>query len=172
MNDPTTPEGRAELRELHVLATDHGKETLATRHLTHPTIYVDHSDGNEDGLVGALPIWGNRYAELIVAAVNALPALLDALDKAQRDHEENLRAGIRHMHRAEAAEAALDRVRELVVWSDPVRLGGTPCVRGTRTPVDQITALLDDFSDEEISSYYPTPEVWQVAILRALDGDQ
>lgn len=86
-------------------------------------------------------------AVLVRAFRVAVPSLLDALDR---------------------AEAALDRARQLVVWTDPARLGGTPCVRGTRTPVDHITELLDDFSDEEITGYYPAPEVWQVALLRTI----
>lgn len=68
-------------------------------------------------------------AELIVAAVNVLPALLDALEQASRDYEENMRAGLRHKHRAEQAEAALGRVRALADEWDTL-----PCVCGYRIP--------------------------------------
>ncbi|MCK8674111.1 hypothetical protein M1M07_23745 [Rhodococcus sp. HM1] len=153
MNDPTTPEGRAELRERHVLATDHGKETLATRHLTHPTIYVDHSDGNEDGLVGALPIWGNRYAELIVAAVNALPALLDALDDAECEIERQRGDLVIERRRANAAEAALARVRKVA-----------DRYAAARPQWDRLPYISDDRAEGMNTA--------GEAILRALDGDQ
>lgn len=68
-----------------------------------------------------------------------------------------------------AAEKALSRVRALVVWSDPGRQGGVPCVRGTRVPVDQITAVLD-LDDKDILDSYPTVEPWQLAVIRALEG--
>lgn len=69
--DPTTPEGRAKLREL--LDTD----------LTLPLSVLD--DGELVGIVDADDHMADRDidAELAVAAVNALPQLLDALDQAE-----------------------------------------------------------------------------------------
>ncbi|KHJ74667.1 hypothetical protein [Rhodococcus sp. Chr-9] len=52
-------------------------------------------------------------AELIVAARNALPALLDALDDAECEIERQRGDLVIERRRAEAAEATLDRVEEL-----------------------------------------------------------
>lgn len=75
--------------------------------------------------------------------------------------------------RAERDElcATVERVRDLVVWIDPGRCGGEPCVRGTRVWVSQVVDLLEDCTDEMIAGFYPTAKPWQVSILRALDGE-
>lgn len=46
-------------------------------------LWVKHRDGNADALVADFPIWSDGYPELIVAAVNAMPALLGVV--AERD---------------------------------------------------------------------------------------
>ena len=71
----------------------------------------------------------------------------------------------------DAARAALDRVRKAVIWADPKRMDGIPCVRNTRVPVDQITTLLAECTDAQIVKFYPTVRRTQVAVLRALAGE-
>jgi len=34
--------------------------------------------------------------------------------------------------------------QDLPIWSDPERLGGTPCFRNTRVPVEALFANLED----------------------------
>lgn len=58
------------------------------------------------------------------------------------------------------------------IESHPGKLGGIPCIFGTRVPVDQIVNLLVDCTDEEIVSCYPTVPVEAVAALRAEGGGQ
>lgn len=79
MSDPTTPEGRAELREL--------LRGLAVARPWH----VEEMPETQEGRVYSLEVDGMPWimadrievndARLIVAAVNALPALLDLLDR-------------------------------------------------------------------------------------------
>lgn len=94
---------------------------------------------------------------------------------AERDHLRSLRSGdLAYCEEVtvevEKLRAAVERVRNLVVWTDPDRCGGEPCVRGTRVWVSQIVDLLEDCTDEMIAAFYPTVKPWQVSILRALDG--
>jgi len=130
MSDPTTPEGRAELRKLLAQA---GPKTW---------VYLEDADDPDDcgiyakqegsRVVSELSEWRgvSDDAELLVAAVNALPALLDALDNAyeQRDLVKDIatwehNASVARLARARAAEAALDRVRALAddmeTWCSP-----------------------------------------------------
>ena len=45
-------------------------------------LWLDHGDGNADGITGPLPVWAGGVAALMAWAVNHLPALLDAAEKA------------------------------------------------------------------------------------------
>ena len=87
--DPTTPEGRDELRRLRHAGVDgnwaiwhdldcRGFKTIgdAAGVLTDETPYTEECDP-------VAHVFADEDAELIVAAVNALPALLDALDEAE-----------------------------------------------------------------------------------------
>ncbi|SED52518.1 hypothetical protein SAMN04490240_4106 [Rhodococcus pyridinivorans] len=114
-----TPEGRAELRKLLAKATD--RPWIAEYSGPTGNCVIPHDAQSTLEAVAftrILPAWHD--AELIAAAVNALPALLDALDQAD-DHAKFLEsvADINDTHaglwqaRATKAEAALDRVREL-----------------------------------------------------------
>ncbi|MDH6279509.1 DUF433 domain-containing protein [Prescottella agglutinans] len=58
------------------------------------------------------------------------------------------------------------------IESHPGKLGGIPCVRGTRVPVDHVVNLMVDCTDQEIVSFYPTVPVAAVAAIRAEGGDQ
>ncbi|MCA1008982.1 DUF433 domain-containing protein [Rhodococcus hoagii] len=58
------------------------------------------------------------------------------------------------------------------IESHPGKLGGIPCIRGTRVPVDQVVNLMVDCTDEEIVGFYPTVPIEAVAALRAGGGDQ
>jgi len=111
-----TPEGRAELRRLHTFAVDNKWGTYPDD----PYVIVEgFEDGDErwvaDGASGTVP--------LIVAAVNALPALLDALDKAEGTKREAIEHAYHVTTRANLAEAALNRVRALAddmeTWCSP-----------------------------------------------------
>lgn len=55
---------------------------------------------------------------------------------------------------------------------DPQRMGGVPCVRGTRVPAFQVVRLLGCCSDEEIVESYPTVPVAAVAAIRAEVGER
>lgn len=57
--------------------------------------------------------------------------------------------------------------RAPTTWTDPHRMGGIPCVYGTRVPVDDVVGLLYDCTDEEIHWHYPSVSVEQVARIRA-----
>ncbi|MDV2475136.1 hypothetical protein F8M49_21090 [Rhodococcus zopfii] len=77
MPDPTTPEGRAELRALQDKATAGPWEGVPGFGRT--AIYGhDHDPGEFVAQRVGIP-----DTKLIIAAVNALPALLDALDEAE-----------------------------------------------------------------------------------------
>jgi len=97
--DPTTPEGRAKLREL--LDTD----------LTLPLSVLD--DGELVGIVDADDHMADRDidAELAVAAVNALPQLLDALDA--KDRQIDVLCDALEISKQNTAEksSAIERVR-------------------------------------------------------------
>lgn len=53
-----------------------------------------------------------------------------------------------------------------LVWTNPDRRGGVPCVYGTRVPLDDVMSLMWDCDDEEINWYYPKVRVDQVRRLR------
>lgn len=89
MTDPTTPEGRAELRQL----LEDGKRDHWEVCTDGRTIGEDAGDDMAKWIGEAGPC----AADLIVAAVNALPALLDALER---------------------AEAAIERVQALCMSTD------------------------------------------------------
>jgi hypothetical protein len=69
-------EGRAKL----AAATD-GTSILDVRDRA---LWIDHQDGNADALTGPLPVWGDEWADLIMWAVNNLPALLDQFTEADQ----------------------------------------------------------------------------------------
>ena len=80
-----------------------------------------------------------------------------------------IKVGIRNM-------AVLDRLkierssmkRESVIVSDPEILGGTPCFRGTRVPVDSLIDYLEagDTLDEFLDNF---PSVSREAAVAALE---
>ena len=84
MSDPTTPEGRAELRNLLAKATD--RPWIAEYSGPTGNCVIPHDAQSTLEAVAftrLLPAWHD--AELIAAAVNALPVLLDALDRQERE---------------------------------------------------------------------------------------
>ncbi|MGV5046851.1 hypothetical protein [Rhodococcus pyridinivorans] len=105
MSDPQTPEGRADLRQF--LADGRNAEWSLCE--DGRTVAEDASEDEAKWIADAGPC----TADLIVAAVNALPALLDALDDAEFEIERQRGDLVIERRRAEAAEATLDRVREL-----------------------------------------------------------
>lgn len=125
MSDFTTPDGRAELRKLAETATpgpwhwdDHRVPTLYGRGGT-PGVYVweaevlEASHNGECGCRAACTLELEvtpPNAELIVAARNALPTLLDALDRVQALADEFRAYGvdIQPWHAADRIAAALD----------------------------------------------------------------
>lgn len=124
-SDPTTPEGRAELRRL--LGSGFTDQPWAIWH------DLDHQGfktiGDEAGVLSEekpfteecnpfAHVYTDDLAELIVAAVNALPALLDALDDSECEVERQRGDLVIERRRAEAAEAALNRVRNLCMTVD------------------------------------------------------
>lgn len=58
--------------------------------------------------------------------------------------------------------------RESVIVSDPEILGGTPCFRGTRVPVDSLIDYLEggDMLDEFLDNF---PSVTRDAAIAALE---
>lgn len=111
--------------------------------------------------------WADRLTSV---DADHLLALLDEIDQLRADgirERAMTDSAVEHMN---TAAAAVDRVRALKTWSDPGRLGGIPCVYGTRVPVSQIVEMLDEFDDKYICEMYPTVEPWQVAVVRALNG--
>jgi len=54
-----------------------------------------------------------------------------------------------------------------ICWTSPERMGGIPCVYGTRVPVADVVGLIYDCTDEEIHAYYPSVTVEQAARIRA-----
>jgi uncharacterized protein (DUF433 family) len=61
--------------------------------------------------------------------------------------------------------------RESVIVSDPEILGGTPCFRGTRVPVDSLIDYLEagDTLDEFLDNF---PSVSREAAIAALEESQ
>ncbi len=49
-------------------------------------IWVDHGDGNMDGLTGELPIWADEWDERIVAAVNEQCQSSARIAESERDN--------------------------------------------------------------------------------------
>lgn len=94
MSDPTTPEGRAEIRKRAELAEQ-------------SRIYIDELTfhGGEPPILA----W-----QQIAESQADVPALLDALDQRERLSEMSRTRELNADARAEAAEAALDRVRDLL----------------------------------------------------------
>ncbi|WP_371053671.1 hypothetical protein [Rhodococcus gordoniae] len=112
MSDPTTPEGRAELRKLLAKATD--RPWIAEYSGPTGNCVIPHDAQSTLEAVAftrLLPAWHD--AELIAAAVNALPALLDALDDAECEIERQRGDLVIERRWAEAAQVVLDRVRDL-----------------------------------------------------------
>ncbi len=101
-SDPATPEGRAALWQLHSNATPG------------PWQLIDDGESIHLRCASGKPPLAPSDPELIVAAVNALPALLDALDDTECEVERQRGDLVIERRRAEAAEAALARVRQLV----------------------------------------------------------
>ncbi|MFD6677518.1 hypothetical protein ACFWDA_24555 [Rhodococcus zopfii] len=110
--NPTTPEGRTELRRLHAECVAAAEGTWAVSgggdYSVVKSMWNDDGGGDCD-ITGAI---NEPDAELIVAAVNSLPALLDALDEAECEIERQRGDLVIERRRANAAEAALDRVRK------------------------------------------------------------
>lgn len=81
--DPTTTAGRAELRELLSKATRPAPWAYGEDEDGEANIYWQPNSGSR--LIHDLSEWdgADEDAELLVAAVNALPKLLDALDQAE-----------------------------------------------------------------------------------------
>lgn len=55
-----------------------------------------------------------------------------------------------------------------VIWTDPDRLGGTPCFRGTRVPVQTLTDYLaaGETVDEFLKQFPSVPREMALAYLR------
>ena len=81
MPDPLSAADIAEGR--HLLAALGEGERLVVRDRA---LWLDHGDGNADGITGVLPVWADSVAALIVWATNSAPALLDAAEKLNRVH--------------------------------------------------------------------------------------
>ncbi|WP_418346200.1 hypothetical protein [Rhodococcus pyridinivorans] len=134
MSDPTTPEGRADLRQC--LADGQNAEWLLCE--DGRTVAEDAPEEMAKWIADAGPC----TAELIVAAVNALPILLDALEKAEEKASDLFAAAVRHKLRAMGAETALDRVRAFI--DDPTnRIHGEVITDPETVLVDDIYAALD-----------------------------
>jgi len=58
---------------------------------------------------------------------------------------------------------------ESLVWSDPDRLGGRPCFRGTRVPVDALFGNLEDGVrlDEFLEAFEGVTREQAVGVLEA-----
>lgn len=89
MPDPTTPEGRTELRQMLTLAHGGGWISEAPEDIHGPGAegwdyaYISTSEGAEDDDPPIASFDQPAFRDLATAAVNALPALLDALDEAE-----------------------------------------------------------------------------------------
>lgn len=61
------------------------------------------------------------------------------------------------------------------VWASPYRLGGTPCVRGTRVPVDVVLDMIaDGETAAEIRDLWPDvtyPSIWALEEALEKKGD-
>ncbi|QXU53636.1 hypothetical protein [Rhodococcus sp. LW-XY12] len=159
MSDPTTPEGRAELRRL--LGSGFTDQPWAIWH------DLDHQGfktiGDEAGVLSDgkpfteecnpfAHVYTDDLADLIVAAVTALPALLDALDQADAEL-----AGYR---------AEEQRVR---AWNALVNEGNVRC-----TDCGLRYAEREEYScgDERHQGvHYYDPEELVEARRRALEGE-
>ena len=181
--DPTSPEGRAELRELLAKGTpgpwqaDDCEGELRVGAGDAVTAWQERTDEEGRSYRVGTPPWTWKStnliyehdletwdegedqdddqrridAELIVAARNALPALLDALDDAElRAENERL---LDMLNRANAAEAALARVRKVA-----------DRYAAARPQWDRLPYISDDLAEGMNTA--------GEAILRALDGDQ
>lgn len=119
MTDPTTPEGRARLRELHEVAFGEPWEVTREEGYDHLNGFVEYLGWT--GGVGD----NDAEVELIVAAVNALPALLAELEKtevrlalAEAQLEETGHRAVEHYNRAERAEAVIARALDYADKAD------------------------------------------------------
>lgn len=88
MSDPTTPEGRAELRQMLEQATRSPWRTVPNLDGYHSVHAEPESEGAGFRSIAVdaetryrIAVCDTPDAKLIAAAVNALPALLDALDR-------------------------------------------------------------------------------------------
>lgn len=126
MIDATTPEGRAELRKLadENAARTIGQWFTSTGWDTAPAA-IKRTDAHGTHVTIANKM-SRAHAALIVAAVNALPALLDQIDEADKVRQLAARADASfriarkrgeqtdfHMARADQAEATIARVRAI-----------------------------------------------------------
>ncbi|WP_432679172.1 hypothetical protein ACRAJ3_09800 [Rhodococcus pyridinivorans] len=126
MSDPTIPEGRAELRQFLSKATP-GKWD----------IYEDADDPDEqsiaagDQVLTQITEWSGRAddAELVVVAVNALPALLGALDQTETELRHTRNNLDQARYGRTQGDLAIARVRALADEWDTL-----PCVCGYRIP--------------------------------------
>lgn len=103
-SDPTTPEGRAKLRALLAEATP-GPFKADTADGVWANVLSLHRIGKDGWMERIASRIDANNARLIAAAVNALPQLLDALDK---------------------AEAAIERVRAVIADLDQPTFVSTP----------------------------------------------
>jgi uncharacterized protein (DUF433 family) len=60
-------------------------------------------------------------------------------------------------------------IPETLVWSDPERMGGTPCFRGTRVPLDALFGNLEDGMslDEFLDAFEGVTREQAVGVLEA-----
>jgi uncharacterized protein (DUF433 family) len=60
-------------------------------------------------------------------------------------------------------------IPEALVWSDPERMGGTPCFRGTRVPLDALFGNLEDGMslDEFVDAFEGVTREQAVGVLEA-----
>ena len=115
---------RAELRRLLDEATPR-PWTAEFSGTTGPVVMDVQSVSALDHVAKCPHYRGSADSELIAAAVNALPGLLDALEKAE-GHRDSLAATLIEVQREKLAlERAIERVRELHAPYYPLR-GGHP----------------------------------------------
>lgn len=60
-------------------------------------------------------------------------------------------------------------IPEKLVWTDPERMGGTPCFRGTRVPLDALFGNLEDGMslDEFLEAFEGVTREQAVGVLEA-----
>lgn len=71
---------------------------------------------------------------------------------------------------AKSASKTVETPADLPVWSDPERVGGVPCFRGTRVPVEGLFENLEDgvSLDEFLDAFPAVPREQAVAVLAVI----